>query len=166
MGITPFDVTAGKIFRIMEHLEAKDTERPLAWSFLEMQLKPLLMLVKTGDHVIDLDIMRKRIKFNLNGTPVRFSSKQAEDKILGRLYGKQWLMSTERHRFSERERQIIRLICLQQTNRQMAITLGKSMRTIENNRMKLLKKIGAKNAAGLVMYAIAHNFLKMAQVPA
>lgn len=59
--------------------------------------------------------------------------------------------------FNERELQMIRLICEEKTNREIADTLFLSIRTIEGYRDKILEKINAKNAAGIVVYAIKHK---------
>jgi len=63
-------------------------------------------------------------------------------------------------RFTPRELQIIRLICKEYTNKDIASKLALSMRTIEEYRTAILKKIGAKNIAGVVMYALKNNLLK------
>jgi DNA-binding NarL/FixJ family response regulator len=59
--------------------------------------------------------------------------------------------------FSEREIAIIRLICEEYTNKQIAEMLDLSKRTIEDYREKILEKIDAKNSAGIVVYAIRNK---------
>lgn len=56
--------------------------------------------------------------------------------------------------FNATEREVIKLVCQEQTNREIAEKLKLSVRTIDHYRLTILKKIGAKNTAGLVMYAI------------
>ena len=60
-----------------------------------------------------------------------------------------------------REYEVLKMICDQMTNVEMAKKLCLSARTIEGYRKKLLVKIGAKNTAGLVMYAIKHNLVDL-----
>lgn len=55
---------------------------------------------------------------------------------------------------SEREIGIIKLICKEKTNREIADTLCIAVRTVDWHRENILKKIDAKNTAGIVMYAI------------
>ena len=51
------------------------------------------------------------------------------------------------------ETKIIRLICRQFTNREMAEKLGLSIRTVEGYRAEILKKIKVRGTAGIVVYA-------------
>jgi len=55
---------------------------------------------------------------------------------------------------SNREKEILSLICEQKANKEIAETLFISVRTVEGHRNKLLSKIQAKNTAGLIIYAI------------
>ncbi len=59
--------------------------------------------------------------------------------------------------FSDREKEIIELICQEFTNKQIADQLNLSMRTVEGYRLKILEKIGVKNSVGLVIYAMKHK---------
>lgn len=56
--------------------------------------------------------------------------------------------------FTEKEKEIIRLICKEYTNKQIGETLFLSTRTVEGYRMKILEKMGAKNIVGIVIEAI------------
>jgi DNA-binding NarL/FixJ family response regulator len=56
--------------------------------------------------------------------------------------------------FSEKEKEIIRLICQEYTNKQIGEKLYLSTRTVEGYRMKILEKMGAKNIVGIVIEAI------------
>lgn len=56
--------------------------------------------------------------------------------------------------FIERERQIITLICEQYTNQEIAGKLFLGKRTIETYRDHIMRKMGVKNTAGIVLYAI------------
>ncbi|MGS2763403.1 response regulator [Sinomicrobium sp. M5D2P9] len=58
---------------------------------------------------------------------------------------------------SDREIEVIILICSEYTNREVADKLFISKRTVESHRQRILEKIGAKNTVGLVVYAIAHE---------
>lgn len=64
--------------------------------------------------------------------------------------------------FSEREFEVLELICKEHTASEIAEKLGISPRTVEGHRRKLLEKSGAKNIAGLVIFAVKNNlvFLK------
>jgi DNA-binding NarL/FixJ family response regulator len=58
---------------------------------------------------------------------------------------------------SEREIEVLKLICQEQTNQEIGDKLFLSKRTIESHRQRILDKVGAKNTVGLVVYAIANE---------
>lgn len=58
---------------------------------------------------------------------------------------------------SEREIEIVRHICQQKTNTEIATVLGISQRTVENHRLRVMKKIGAKTSVGLLVYAMRNG---------
>jgi DNA-binding NarL/FixJ family response regulator len=62
--------------------------------------------------------------------------------------------------FTERETDIIKLICAELSSKEMANQLNVSARTIEGHRDNILKKIDAKNLAGIVVYAIKNGIYK------
>lgn len=60
---------------------------------------------------------------------------------------------------SDKEVEIIRLICKEKNNHEIGDELGISPRTIENIRAAILNKTGTKNTAGMVVYAIRHKII-------
>lgn len=58
---------------------------------------------------------------------------------------------------TEREKEVLRLICSERTNQEIADALFLSKRTVESHRQSILDKIGAKNTAGLVIYALSNE---------
>jgi DNA-binding NarL/FixJ family response regulator len=56
--------------------------------------------------------------------------------------------------FSTRELEIMRLVCRQLSNKEIAETLYLSVRTVEHHRERVQEKVGARNIAGIVIYAI------------
>ena len=58
---------------------------------------------------------------------------------------------------SAREIEVLKLICSEHTNQEIADRLFLSKRTIESHRQRILEKVGAKNTVGLVVYAIANK---------
>lgn len=57
-------------------------------------------------------------------------------------------------RFTDREKEVIRLICEQLTSKEIASQLRLSIRTVESHRENIQEKTGARNLAGIVIYAI------------
>ena len=62
---------------------------------------------------------------------------------------------------SDREREILELICNQFTTSEIAKKLYLSPRTVDGYRNNLLSKLGCRNTAGLVAYAIQHQLVEI-----
>ncbi len=62
---------------------------------------------------------------------------------------------------SSREKEILQLICQEKNNDEIADALFISSKTVEDHRQSILKKTNAKNAAGVVIYAIKHGLYKV-----
>lgn len=58
---------------------------------------------------------------------------------------------------STREIDVVKLICQEKTNQEIAEILFLSPRTVESHRQRILDKIGAKNTVGIVIYAVINN---------
>ncbi len=63
--------------------------------------------------------------------------------------------------FTEKEIEIIKLICQEASNKEIASRLYLSVRTIEGYRERIQERIKAKNAAGIVIYAIKTGIYKL-----
>ena len=63
--------------------------------------------------------------------------------------------------FSDKEKEIIRLICEEKTTKEIAEVLYMGCRTVEGYRIKILEKMKVKSVAGIVIYAIRHHLYKM-----
>ena len=61
--------------------------------------------------------------------------------------------------FTERELQVLELICKDFSNGEIADILNISIRTVEGYRQKLVDKSGAKNIAGLVVLALKNRWI-------
>ncbi len=58
-----------------------------------------------------------------------------------------------------REIEILRLICNELTMKEIGEKLSVSDNTVQNHRMNMLRKTGAKNTVGLVRYAFQHQLV-------
>lgn len=63
----------------------------------------------------------------------------------------------EKVSFTDREIEVIQLICQQYATKEIADKLGLSPRTVESHRVKILEKMDVKNTAGIVIYAIRNK---------
>ncbi|QEC53871.1 LuxR family two component transcriptional regulator [Anseongella ginsenosidimutans] len=62
---------------------------------------------------------------------------------------------------NERETEVLGLICQEYSNLEIAEKLFLSVRTVEGYRTRLFEKIGAKNVAGLVIFAIKQGIISV-----
>ncbi len=63
--------------------------------------------------------------------------------------------------FTERELQVLELVCKEYSNGEIAGIMNISIRTVEGYRQKLIDKSGAKNIAGLVILALKYNWVTL-----
>ena len=63
--------------------------------------------------------------------------------------------------FSEKEISVMRYICQELSNKEIAERLFLSVRTIEGYRERIQEKINARNTAGIVVYAIKHRIYQV-----
>jgi DNA-binding NarL/FixJ family response regulator len=66
--------------------------------------------------------------------------------------------------FTDREKDIIRLICRQHTAQEIGDLLFLSKRTVEGYRTRILEKMDVKNTAGVVIYALKHNIIREEEI--
>jgi len=62
---------------------------------------------------------------------------------------------------SEREKEVLSLICKEYSNADIAEKLFISIRTVEGHRNNLLMKTGCKNTAGLVVFALKNQLVDL-----
>lgn len=61
---------------------------------------------------------------------------------------------------TEKEITVLRWICKQKTNKEIAEIVGRTTKSVDVNREWLLQKTKAENTAGLVVYAIRNGIYK------
>jgi DNA-binding NarL/FixJ family response regulator len=66
--------------------------------------------------------------------------------------------------FTDREVEIIKLICRQCTAQEIGEKLFLSRRTVEGYRTKILEKMNVKNAVGVLIFALKHNIITEADI--
>lgn len=65
-----------------------------------------------------------------------------------------------RPELSDREKEIVRLICQELTIKEMSLRLGISDNTVRNHRVNIMEKIGVTNVVGLVKYAYQSGLIR------
>lgn len=130
------------------------------------QDQPLLKAILLTMHD-ETAVARRALKEGFQGFLLKNVSKTelngAIDKVMqghtyvaAELTGK-LLQPEETGGLSERERQVLRLIIKEYTNKQIADELFLSERTVETYRKNLFRKANTNNLVGLVKYAFANN---------
>jgi DNA-binding NarL/FixJ family response regulator len=66
--------------------------------------------------------------------------------------------------FTDREREIVRLICRQHTAQEIGEKLFLSKRTVEGYRTRILEKMDVKNTAGVVIFALKHSIIREEEI--
>ena len=84
----------------------------------------------------------------------KYFNAKAKDIIFKRFIEKDDAVNDVKNKLSERETEVLKLICDQLTGAQIAQKLFLSEETVKTYRRQLLKKTNSKNLAGLVLYAI------------
>ncbi len=79
--------------------------------------------------------------------------------VLSNIHFKRKLELKLNYNLSEKEIEVLKLICKEFTAGEIADKLSLSVRTIEGYKGKLLEKTGAKNMAGLVVFAIKNEIV-------
>lgn len=71
----------------------------------------------------------------------------------------------EEEMLSEREVDVLKLLCQQKTAKEIGEKLFITKRTVEGHKNNLFTKTGAKNVAGLVIYAVQNGIIKADNLP-
>lgn len=66
---------------------------------------------------------------------------------------------------SDREKEVLRLLCQQLTAREIGEKLFVTQRTVESHKDSILSKTGMRNTAGLVVYAVKNGVIDLDDLP-
>lgn len=88
-----------------------------------------------------------------------FNDRVSKAMVLGLVEGKKIVPKFNQTLLSEREVEVVRLICKELTTKEIADKMCLSVRTIEGYRESIFEKIGARNLAGIVMYAVKNGIV-------
>ncbi len=90
-----------------------------------------------------------------------YFSKNDHQMLVNFMKEKPKLRMTNQCQLTAREKEVVKLICHENTNQEIADKLFLSKRTVESHRQRILEKIGAKNTVGIVLYAIANEIYQL-----
>lgn len=122
----------------------------------------------------DYATKRRLLDMDINGFVNKFSSVQILieainaisqeklyfDPVLTREM-KEWLGTRggDEHLLTNREQDVLQLICKQYTTPEIAETLNMAVDTVKGHRKRLFEKTGCKNLVGLAFFAIKNNLV-------
>jgi DNA-binding NarL/FixJ family response regulator len=100
--------------------------------------------IMSGKNYYSNDVAVKLISFEEEGVPMvkTVKTRQSLTEVL-----------------SNRELEVLKLIATEHTNEEISNRLFLSKRTVDTHRQNLMRKLGVKNTAGLVKYAVELNIL-------
>jgi DNA-binding NarL/FixJ family response regulator len=81
--------------------------------------------------------------------------------LLKRSHNRQKTAPTVNAEFTmnDREREVVRLMCMEYTAQEIAKTMDISPRTVEAIKDRLMERFGVKNTAGLVFFVVKNNMI-------
>ncbi len=68
-----------------------------------------------------------------------------------------------RNRLTPREREIVQLLAEGKSSKEVAVTLGLSVKTAETHRSHIMRKLGLHSISDLVLYAVRNNIVHISQ---
>jgi len=108
----------------------------------------LLKNTSKEELLLAIDVVRKGGTYFCNNTSMKLSKMIAKSKM-----GE----PQEAVHFNDKEKEIIQLICEEYASKQIATLTNLGFRTVEKYRNQIMEKTGAKNMAGIVIYAIRNR---------
>lgn len=108
----------------------------------------LLKKTSKEELLLAIDIVSKGGTYFCNNTSMKLSKMLAKSKMGA---------DDETVHFSEKEKEIILLICEEYASKQIATLTNLGFRTVEKYRNQIMEKTGAKNMVGIVIYAIRNR---------
>jgi DNA-binding CsgD family transcriptional regulator len=64
---------------------------------------------------------------------------------------------------TSREREVIQLVAEGKSTKEVAVTLGLSVKTADTHRSNLMRKLGVHSVSELVLYAIRNNIIHVVE---
>ncbi len=124
----------------------------------------------------EIGYFNKMIDAGANGFLLKKTTKDELEKAIKKVmmddnyFSEEFISSISKHnisknksniKLSDREMEILELICKGYSNPEISKYLGISQRTIDGHRGRLFEKTGAKNAPNLVMFAVKNGLVKL-----
>jgi DNA-binding NarL/FixJ family response regulator len=72
-------------------------------------------------------------------------------------------LTLSRHRLTPREREVVQLLAEGKSTKEVAVTLGLSVKTAETHRSNIMRKLQLHSVSDLVLYAVRNNIVHVVQ---
>jgi DNA-binding NarL/FixJ family response regulator len=138
------------MLRIIVLTSYNDSE--LIFQLTELGADAFIPKGKNIEHVVD--VIR-----NLHNDGYYYSEETSKALVMGIQNRNKQTKLIKTITLSDREIEVLKLLCEQHTNREIAEILKLSPRTIDTYRENLFIKTGAKNIVGIVRYAISNHLI-------
>jgi len=151
----------------MPQVNGIEASRIMLQEFPELKI---LVISMYGDEQYYNSVIENGVKGFILKDAENFELKVAIGSILnGKTYFSQELLlkmirnrqSNEQITLSQREREILELLCQGYSSMEIAGKLFLSERTVENHRASLLDKTGCRNSLSMVLFAIRNNLVNI-----
>ncbi|MCD4773342.1 MAG: response regulator transcription factor [Bacteroidales bacterium] len=125
----------------------------------------------------EIGYFNKMIDAGANGFLLKKTTKDELEKAIKKVmmddnyFSEEFISNISKHqlskskktdiKLSDRELEVLELICKGSSNPEISKYLGISQRTVDGHRSRLFEKTGAKNAPNLVMFAIKNRLVKL-----
>ncbi len=123
------------------------------------------MAVQAGvDGYLPKDVNRKTLLEAIEkvSSGEKFFAQSVTNIILDAFYkGEHTKKPKQSNELSKRENEVLRHVALGKTNAEVADELFISIKTVETHKTNILSKLGLRNTADLVKYAIKHNIIEI-----
>lgn len=107
------------------------------------------------------DHIKSRFAFHLKKDDCKFDLLENLKKIIGNSLEKPVKISQT---LSNREIELLKQVCLGNTNQEIADKLFLSVHTVMTHRKNITKKLGIKTVSGLTVYALMNNLVDIREV--
>jgi DNA-binding NarL/FixJ family response regulator len=93
------------------------------------------------------------------------SSRVSRTLLSGLVDGRPPDAASEMDALTPRQREILQLIAEGKSTKEIAFTLSVSVKTVETHRAALMDRLGIRDVAGLVVFAVRHNLISVDRPP-
>ena len=93
------------------------------------------------------------------------SSRVSKTLLSGLVDGRPAQSESSLDALTPRQREILQLIAEGRSTKEIAFTLSVSIKTVETHRAALMERLGIRDVAGLVVFAVRHNLISVDRPP-